>query len=309
MYRIRIATLCWVLTFSSSVMAQSLIVPIWPNEDLVCKPEKAEEIEDDPKIGRRIRLVNEPSIEVFLPPSYRANGTAVLICPGGGYSNLAYDWEGTELAKWYNRRGMAACVLKYRLPYDFGPECREKVALADAQRAMRLIRTHALDWHLDSDKIGVMGFSAGGHLASSLSTHFDLGDPNSEDPVEHESCRPDFAVLIYPVISAYVEERLPSTMRHLLGNTPDPDRLDHFSNEKQVGPDTPPTFLLHAADDMGVPVGHSLRFFDALQAEGVPCEMHIYPKGGHGFALAENHPSLKNWLNLLELWLSTWAGE
>lgn len=249
--------------------------------------------------------VQEPSIQVFLPSKRNATGQAVVICPGGGYSVLAYDWEGTDIAKWLNSHGIAAIVLKYRLPSSASQVDPHEAPLMDAQRAMRLTRQHAEKWNIDPAQIGVMGFSAGGHLASTLGTHYDQGNANSQDPVEKFGSRPDFMILGYPVISLKEHVAHIGSRNNLLGKSPSDGLVDRFSNELQVTEDTPPTFIFHSQDDKGVPVQHSLLFYEALLQANVPVEMHLYPKGGHGYSLGINaEGTFTQWPATCIQWLS-----
>ena len=213
-------------------------------------------------------------ISVYHPEN--ANGTAVIICPGGGYGFLVKGPEGVGIAKWLNQFGVTGIVLEYRLPR--GDAYRP---LYDAQRAIRTVRNKAKEWKLDPNRIGIMGFSAGGHLASTVATHFDSGDPNSTDIIKKVSCRPDFAVLIYPVITMGLKTHHGSK-KNLLGSQPDSTIVNLFSNEKQVSDQTPPTFLAHAVDDRLVPHDNSKCFYDALLAHGVAAKYLELPNGGHG---------------------------
>ena len=213
-------------------------------------------------------------ISVYRPA--KANGTAVIICPGGGYGSLVKDPEGVGIAKWLNRHGIAGIVLEYRLP---GGDAYRP--LYDAQRAIRMVRANACEWECDPRRIGIMGFSAGGHLASAAATHFDDGDPESADCIERVGCRPDFAVLVYPVITMGSGAHSGSK-NNLLGKQPKKEMVELFSNEKQVSNQTPPCFLAHAADDRLVPPGNSKLFHDALLAHGVAAEYLNLPSGGHG---------------------------
>ncbi len=225
------------------------------------------------------------SLTVFLPPGTTAPASAIVICPGGGYEMLAFDHEGINEAKWFQERGVAAFVLKYRLPLH---GYRHPVPLLDAQRAIRLVRSRAAEWSLDPAKIGVMGFSAGGHLASTLETHFDAGDPQASDPVDRLSCRPDFASLVYPVIALKGSFAHQGSARNLLGPQPDPALLENLSNQDQVTAQTPPTILVHPVDDTTVPVANSDVMFAALQKAGVPSAYLRYEKGEHGFGYGHN---------------------
>ncbi len=240
-----------------------------------------------------------PELRIYLPEADQATGAGIVVCPGGGYGALAMDHEGHQVAKWLNSIGVGAFVLKYRL----GPRYRHPAPLQDAQRAMRYVRAHAGEWKIDPDRLGIMGFSAGGHLASTLATHFDAGDPKSEDPIERQSCRPNFAVLCYPVISFTEEFGHTGSKRNLLGPDPDPKLVENLSNEKQVTPETPPTFLFHTGEDKGVPVENSLAFYQALRKAKVPAELHVYQDGPHGVGLAPGRPGLSTWKDRLADWL------
>ncbi len=206
----------------------------------------------------------------------RPNGTAVVICPGGGYAMQVVGAEGHGIAAWLNRHGITGAVLEYRLPAG-----RPRVPLLDAQRALRTVRANARDWGLDPSRIGIMGFSAGGHLASTAGTHFDAGEADAADPVQRVSCRPDFMVLVYPVISMGDKSHAGSR-QNLLGKDPDAKLVELYSNEKQVTANTPPTFLAHAKDDKPVPPENSRVFYEALRAHKVPCRYLELPSGGHG---------------------------
>jgi acetyl esterase/lipase len=249
--------------------------------------------------------VSIPAIEVRLPARGNATGQAVVVCPGGGYGGLAYDWEGTDIAGWLNSRGIAAIVLKYRLPID-GDVAHQKwlVPLLDAQRAIRLTRAHAKEWGIAPARVGIMGFSAGGHLASTAGTRFDRGKTDASDPVERLSSRPDFMILVYPVITMQEGTTHGGSRRSLLGENPTDELVRLYSNELQVTDDTPPTFLVHAGDDDAVPVRNSLLFYDALLAHHVPAELHVYPKGGHGFSLALDKGHLEGWTRVCARWLA-----
>lgn len=242
---------------------------------------------------------DKPSITVYPVPQDKASGAAVVVCPGGGYGHLALDHEGKQIAEWLNARGIAAFVLKYRL----GPRYHHPIELGDAQRALRTVRARAAEFRVAPDRIGVWGFSAGGHLASTLGTHFDAGDANAPDPIDRVSCRPDFMILAYPVISLDSEYVHKGSRRNLLGDDPDPKLVELLSNEKQVTPQTPPAFLFHTDGDKGVPPENSVLFYLALRKAGVPAEMHIYERGNHGLGLAQKDPVLSTWPDRLADWL------
>jgi len=243
---------------------------------------------------------DKPSLTPYVPPAERANGTAVVICPGGGYGFLALDHEGRQVAQWLYNRGVTAFVLKYRI----APRYHHPAPLQDVQRALRLVRSRAKEWNVDPRRIGIMGFSAGGHLASTAGTHFDSGKADAEDAIERASCRPDFMILCYPVISFTEPSTHVGSRTNLLGKNPDPKLVESLSNEKQVTPQTPPTFLFHTNEDKGVPAENSVLFYLALRRAGVPAELHIYEKGQHGVGLASGAPVLSTWPERLEGWLT-----
>lgn len=222
---------------------------------------------------------------------------AIVICPGGGYVRRAFH-EGEPVAFWLNSIGISAFVLNYRV----APFYRHPYPFMDVQRAIRYVRYHAIDWNIAPDHIGIMGFSAGGHLASTLGTHFDYGCSDAEDPIDRISCRPDAMVLCYPVIT-FGEYSHNGSMVNLLGDNPSDDMIRFLSNELHVSPDTPPTFLWHTADDQAVPVQNSLLFAEALKRCGVPFELHVYPHGRHGLGLASEEPSVGTWTELCARWL------
>ncbi len=241
-----------------------------------------------------------PTITVYSPPEGKANGGAVVVCPGGGYGMLA-DHEGRPVAEWLNTIGVTGIVLKYRL----GPRYHHPVEMGDAARALRTVRAKAKEWGLDPQRIGILGFSAGGHLASTAATHFDDGDPHAADPIDRESSRPNAAILIYPVISLQPPYGHMGSRENLLGKTPADALVELLSNEKHVTAQTPPTFLVHTADDEGVPCENSLEFALACRKAGVPVELHLYAHGPHGFGMAPNDPVLGAWPAACAAWLKT----
>lgn len=250
--------------------------------------------------------VDEPLMTPYLPPEGRANGTAVVIFPGGGYQHLSMDKEGSEVANWLAGSGVTAFVVRYRL----GPSYHHPVMLGDAQRAIRTVRARATEWGLDPRHIGVIGFSAGGHLASSAGTHYNAGAPANADPIQRVSSRPDFMMLLYPVITMRDPFVHRGSRTNLLGQQPDSSLVRLMSNETQVTADTPPTLLVHSTDDKTVPVENSLMFHAALRAAAVPAEMHIFEYGGHGFGLAPKDPVLGAWTTVAESWMRRhkWLG-
>lgn len=244
------------------------------------------------------KVTDQPSLTLYPAKGASRTTTAVIVCPGGGYGHLAVDHEGTAVAEWFNSLGINAFILRYRIaPY------RHPIPLGDAQRAVRLVRSRASEWQIDPKRIGMIGFSAGGHLVSSAATHFDGGVADAKDAVDRVSCRPDFVILGYPVITFTQSFMHAGSMKNLLGPEPDPKLCELLSNEKQVTPQTPPAFLFHTSDDKGVPVQNSIEFYLALKKAGVPAEMHIYQHGPHGFGLGTKYPELSTWPKLCETWL------
>ena len=287
---------------TSGISAQEETLPLWPNGIPNSRESTEKEISEKGEI-HWIRNVQEPTISVFLPTRQHATGQAVVICPGGGYGGLAYDWEGIDIAKWLNSKGIAAMVLKYRLPNSASVEVSYKAPLQDLQRAMKLVRANAEKWNIDQNKVGVMGFSAGGHLASTLGTHFDHEDSFKKDSVDAFSARPDFMALVYPVITMDAEFTHQGSRNSLLGENPSDELENEFSSELQVKTNTPPTFIIHATDDDAVPVENALLFYKALKEKDIYTEMHIYPEGGHGFSLGLGKGYLETWPDRLYDWL------
>lgn len=289
---------------SSYTLGQNFEIPLWPGE--IPNFQKTDEVEvSDSSDIVRISKVQSPDIAVYLPSRKNATGQAVVICPGGGYRILAYDWEGTDIAKWLNAHGIAAVILKYRLPISASNIIPHKSPLMDAQRAMRLVRHHAGDWNIHPDKIGIMGFSAGGHLAATLGTHFDEAHTATGDAIDSLDCRPDFMILMYPVITFSKPFMHRGSKEALIGKNPDPSLVDYYSNELQVKDNTPPAFMVHAGDDEAVPVENSLVFYQALKDKNIPAELHIYPTGGHGFSLALDKGYLQTWPDRCLDWLKS----
>lgn len=291
-----------ILGFTSYTTAQDTIIPLWPDviPNYVESDEK--EVLEEAEIVR-ISRVQRPDIAVYLPSKANNKGKGVLVFPGGGYRILAYDWEGTDIAKWLNSKGIAAFVVKYRLPSATSQALPHETPLMDAQRAIRLVRGMSDTWQISSDKIGIMGFSAGGHLASTLGTHFDEMAYEAADKWDSVSARPDFMVLMYPVITFADETVHQGSREALLGKSPDQNLLRFFSTELQVTESTPPTLLIHAADDSGVPVENSIMFYKALKHKGVPASLLIYERGGHGFSLALEDAYLRTWTDQVIIWL------
>ena len=291
-----------ILIVTGNSAAQDTIMQLWSKDKIPNQIKSLEKEVHEQNEILRISKVQVPTIEVYLPSKRDATGEAVLIFPGGGYGILAYDWEGTDIAKFLNSNGIAGIVVKYRLPSDVSQTDKKYVPLIDAQRAVRLVRANAEQLNVNPDKIGIIGFSAGGHLASTLGTHFNEKVYEPIDGIDDESARPDFMALGYPVIS-FGEVTHQGSKNNLIGENPTIDMVDYFSNEKQVTEQTPPTFLLHATDDTVVPVENSLLFYKAVKDKGVSATMHIYPKGGHGFGLGLHDEHLKDWGDRMIDWI------
>jgi acetyl esterase/lipase len=275
-----------ILLFLAAAVAfaqEPSIVPLWPNGA-------------PGALGDEDR--DKPTLTIFLPTKNQTAGVGLVICPGGSYVGLASNHEGRKVANWLNSMGIAAFVLKYRL----GPRYHHPIELGDAQRAIRMVRAHAAEYGVTADHVGIMGFSAGGHLASTAGTHFDSGDPNDPDSIQRVSSRPDFLVLGYPVISMKPPYVHAGSLKNLLGDSPDPNLVEKLSNELQVTPQTPPTFLFHTTEDKAVPVENSVLFYLALRKAGVPAELHVFEKGPHGFGLDYKNPVLAMWPPLLANW-------
>lgn len=242
---------------------------------------------------------DKPSITVYLPWGPNLSGTSVIVAPGGSYGFLAANHEGRQVANWFNAMGVTAFVLKYRL----GPRYHHPIELGDAQRAIRLVRSRAKEFEISPDQIGMMGFSAGGHLTSTVATHFDAGNPGAADPIDQTSSRPDFVILGYPVITFQAPYAHGGSAKNLLGENPDPKLIQELSNELHVTAQTPPTFLFTTSEDTVVPPENSVNFYLALRKAGVPAELHVFEKGPHGVGLDLGDPTLAEWPVLLANWL------
>lgn len=283
-----LSTVAGLVGMACMLAAQTnVVVPLWPAGQVP---------------GARGEGTNDvPTLTVFLPEPGRGDGSAMVICPGGGYGGLA-SHEGRDYALFLNREGMACFVLKYRLGSH---GYRHPSMLQDAARAVRLVRSRAAEWGVDRGRVGIMGSSAGGHLASTLVTHFDVGQAGAADAVERESSRPSVGVLCYPVITLGSFTH-PGSKRHLLGPDPDPALVENLSNEKQVRKDGPPVFIWHTVEDTAVPVENALLFADGLRRAGVPFDLHVYEKGRHGIGLRASPPAFENphpWARDLVFWM------
>lgn len=244
-----------------------------------------------------------PTITVYLPRTLPAGMTAVIVCPGGSYVNLAMNHEGRQVASYMNSQGVIAFVLKYRL----GPKYHHPIELGDVQRAIRTLRANATAWRINPDRIGIMGFSAGGHLAMSASTHFEAGKADAADPIDRVSSRPDFSILGYPVISLVEPWTHVGSKNALLGQNADPELAKSLSGEQSVTKDTPPTFIFQTNADTTVPAENATYYYLALRRNGVLAEMHIFEKGPHGVGLAMEDPALSEWSKLLTNWMRVHA--
>ena len=242
---------------------------------------------------------DKPAITVYLPSTPNPTKTGVVVAPGGGYQHLAMEKEGFAIARWLNQQGIAAFVLRYRL----GPQYHHPTELGDAQSAIRYVRAHASEYGIEKDRLGMWGFSAGGHLTATAGTQFDAGHSDAADPIDRESSRPQFLILAYPVITLMDPEAHTGSRKFLLGDSPDPTLVTSMSAETRVTADTPPTFLFTTTDDKTVPVMNSVMFYQALVKAGVPAEMHIFQHGAHGAGLAAANPDLSVWPSLLIKWM------
>jgi acetyl esterase/lipase len=289
-----------LLIFSFLSMQAQTVIPLYRDEIPNARPAPDREyswIERDSVLI--VSRVSRPTLTIFLPPKEKATGTAVIICPGGGYTNLAMGYEGTDVALCFNRSGIAAFVLKYRIPDSSTMIHKEIGPLQDAQRAILVVRSRAGEWGIDPHRIGIMGFSAGGHLAATAGTHFQKDYVPNPD---HVSLRPDFMMLIYPVISFRSPVAHSGSSNNLLGRFPTEEKITEFSNEEQVTDQTPPSFLVHAKDDDAVPYANSTWFAEACRKHHVPVEVYLYEKGGHGFGMI-NKTSHQLWMDLGIHWL------
>jgi acetyl esterase/lipase len=271
-----------------------------------CQPARAEELQtellwpDGAPGALGDRPQDKPTLTVFLPEKEKAGGAAVVVCPGGGYGTAVVDREGYKIARWLNTLGVAGFVLDYR---HRGRGYGHPAPLNDAQRAIRTVRARAKEWGVDPGKIGIMGFSAGGHLASTAGTHFDDGDPDASDPIQRVGCRPDFLILCYAVIAFEEPYSHRGSQNNLLGADPDPELVRSLSGEKQVTARTPPTFLFQTDEDTAVPAEHSVAFYLALRKAKVPAELHVYRTGPHGVDLAQGIPGTCNWTKQCADWM------
>jgi len=288
----------FVLILSWQTVGAQEFIPLWDKD----KMPNSRGIKLEDKIeNERISQVGTPGVYAFFPSSQENKGAAVIICPGGGYGQLAYVISGTQLAKWFNSMGVSAFVLKYRLPNSPDLKERQIAPLQDAQRALRIVRANADRWGVKPDKIGVMGTSAGGHLAATLGTGTEAVSAIG-DALDKTAFSANFIILVSPVISmgSYAHA---GSRKNLLGENPAKDLIEKYSAHLQVKPTTPPTFIVHASDDKAVSVRNSLMFYGALLDKNVSASIHVFPHGGHAIALRNNPGSTEQWTNLCEMWL------
>jgi acetyl esterase/lipase len=293
--------LLWIL-LGSSLSGQPKTIKVWEGKipGAIDNPSYKTETTYIDGNKPRIMKVTDPTLEYYPAPAEKSTGVAIVICPGGGYGRLAIDHEGTLVAEWLNKLGIAAFVLTYRLPSDEIMVNKSVGPLQDGEEAVRIVRRHAKVWNIDPHKIGIMGFSAGGHLAATVSTRF---ADKVYEPADTISARPDFSVLIYPVISMDSTITHSGSRENLLGPAPSAEDLRNFSADRRVGKDTPPAFMVHAADDNTVPVQNSINYMLALRSAGVSCELHIYESGGHGFGLGGGVGTKAAWPEAFKNWL------
>lgn len=304
-------TLCYFLCSNPGIADDAIEVPIWPGvAPGSAQSRLSEEYQDRPVTDgtditrdRHVSGVTKPSLTVYLPAKEKATGAMVIICPGGGFNILAIDKEGHDVAHWLNSHGIAAAVVKYRLPDpDVGLFVRNG-SIPDMQRAIRIVRHNAEQWNIDRSRIGVTGFSAGGYLTAAAGTLFDGGNPQAEDPIDRISCRPDFIAPIYPLVSLEIErERRGKILDRMLGTPLTDEALREYSLDQRVTSQTPPTFLVHAHDDR-LSVEHSVLFYRALQQADVSAELHVYSQGGHGYGIRQRGQPISAWPDRWLQWM------
>lgn len=300
-FKLNLIIVALIFSFSAAT-AQTKVIKLWPNGVPNSKPNPSYKAQiDSNQYWTWEKNISDPTLDYYPAPADKANGTAVIICPGGGYAFLAIIHEGSKVAEWLNTLGVTAFVLKYRLPDSTIMVNKTIGPLQDAQRAMRIVRQHAGQWGINPNRIGIMGFSAGGHVASTLSTHYNQKVYKTSDST---SARPDFSILIYPVISMRANITHMGSRINLLGEHPDSALVHLYSNELQVNQNTPPAFLVQSLDDNVVPVQNSIDYALALTKYKIPCELHLYERGGHGFGLANwTHDTESSWPQACVRWL------
>lgn len=292
--------ICLIAVFFFLNMKTPTVIPLYDGQIPNSRPSENEEtFKYEPGEILIVSKVSRPSLTIFLPAREKSTGAAVIICPGGGYINLAMGYEGEDVARRFNESGIAAFVLKYRIPDDSTMVKKEIGPLQDAQKAILIVRSRAAEWGIDKNRIGIMGFSAGGHLASTAGTHFEKSYIHNPGNV---NLRPDFMLLIYPVISFDSRIAHLGSMHNLLGLNPTRDQIAEFSNETQITDQTPPAFLVHAKDDNAVPYENSIVFADSLKKHHIPVTVFLYDKGGHGFGML-NKTDRRLWMDSCIEWV------
>lgn len=286
--------LATALTASAAFAASPLVIPLWPEGVPNAKPSLGEEQHEDGRIAN----VSNPTLTVYGPAVDRPNGTAVVICPGGGYARLSTEREGVQYANWLSTLGVTSFVLKYRMA-EFG----HPAPLQDVLRAMRIVRSRAAEFKINPDRIGVLGSSAGGHLAASAGTLFAHPDGKTGAPLDAVNARPDFLILMYPVITMLDPTAHVGSRGNLIGHSPSPELVELMSVEKQVTSATPPTLLIHTQEDKTVPVDNSILFFQALTRAHVPAEMYLFEHGSHGMGMRDGLGTASQWPKRAEEWL------
>ncbi|MCK5731349.1 MAG: alpha/beta hydrolase [Draconibacterium sp.] len=280
---------------STSLYAQNIVLKVWPEGAVTSNGMEESEVIND---NGHIKNISEAEMYVYLPDEKINTGASVVICPGGGYWIEAIEHEGHDIAKWLNTKGIAGIVLKYRLPYG-----NHEIPADDVRQTMRIVRMNAKEWGIDTNKVGLAGSSAGGHLAATAGTRFDLGNEESENPIEQMSSRPDFLLLLYPVITFSEEFGHMGSRKNLIGEGNNWELVEKYSNELHVTPQTPPTFLILADDDNAVVPRNSVEFYLKLKENNVAAEMHIFQEGGHGFGITKNNLPVDKWPDLFLYWL------
>lgn len=287
------------LSVTHTAMAQDITLKVWPEGTPEANQAPGNERTWTEGGIMRVENISEAELFVFLPEKEKNTGAAVVICPGGGYAIEAIDHEGYQIARFLQKNGVAGIVLKYRLPYG-----NHRIPLMDTQQAIRLVRSKAADWQINPQKIGIAGSSAGGHLASTAGTHFDEGNKNGIDLLARQSCRPNFMLLLYPVVTMKDEWTHHGSRQNLMGKNPGVELISYYSNELHVTAQTPPTFFILTDDDKAVPSRNSIELYQAMKKQNIPAEMHIFSRGGHGFGMGKEAP-LSGWPELFIDWLKS----
>ena len=299
---IALTFVCLILV-TGNFFGQNKVIELWNGKVPGAIPNSAyKQVVDSAAGWIDKKFITDPSLEIYPAPLEKATGTAVIICPGGAYWGLAIKHEGIQVAKWLNSLGITAFVLKYRLPDGSIMENKSIGPMQDGQKAIRIVRNRAKEWGIDPNRIGIMGFSAGGHLAATLSVHF---NEKVYQPEDLTSARPDFSLLIYPVISMKDDITHWGSRENLLGKSPSAEQIAHFSNELQVNSETPPAFMVHSLDDDAVLVQNSISYALAMHKFKIPCELHIYQSGGHGYGLGRSKNTESSWPEACRKWFES----